>query len=191
MPKQILETSDGFYRCHIATPTIVTVYADGKDNAMSAVWHSTLSFKPPLCGVSISSNRDTHNLILDAGEFALNFLPLKKAELIAQVGGCHWNKVDKFKSFNIETESPDKIMSPILKDAYAAYECKLYNHHTYGDHEWFVGKVVTVHIENDLFKDGVLNLQLLNPALYLGSDKYITASSEEIKYLNRKEFGKV
>ena len=51
--------------------------------------------------------------------------------------------------------------------------------------------IVTVHIEDDLFKDGVLDLQRLNPALYLGSDKYITASSEEIKYINRKEYGKV
>jgi len=191
MPKKILETSNGFYRCHIASPTIVTVHANGRDNAMSAVWHTTLSFNPPLCGVSISPNRDTHNLILDAMEFSLNFLPLKKTEIIAQVGGCHGEKVDKFKSFNIETDPPDKIKSPILKDAYAAYECKLYAHHTYGDHEFFVGKVVAVHVEDDLFKDGVLDLHRVKLALYLGSDKYITASPEEIKYLNRTEYGKV
>ncbi|ODS31235.1 MAG: flavin reductase domain FMN-binding protein [Candidatus Scalindua rubra] len=190
MSKKILEALDGFYRCHIASPTIITVHADGRDNAMSAVWHSTLSFKPPLCGVSISPDRDTHNLILDTKEFALNFLPLKKAELIAQVGGCHWSKVDKFKCFNIETEPPRKIKSPILKDAYAAYECKLFDHHTYGDHEWFVGEVVAVHTEDGLFKDGVLDLQRVKLALYLGSDKYITASSEEVRYLNRKEYGK-
>lgn len=191
MPKKILEALDGFYRCHIASPTIVTVHADGRDNAMSAVWHSTLSFEPPLCGVSISPDRDTHNLILDTEEFALNFLPLKKAELIAQVGGCHWSKVDKFKSFNIETEPTIKIKSPILKDAYAAYECKLFDHHTYGDHEWFVGEVVVVHIEDGLFKNGILDLQRVKLALYLGSDNYITASSEEIRHLNRKEYGRV
>ncbi len=191
MPKKILETTDGFYRCHIASPTVVTVHNDGRDNAMSAVWHSTLSVNPPLCGVSISPNRDTHNLILDAMEFSLNFLPLKKVEIIAQVGGCHGDKVDKFKSFNIETDPPDKIKSPILKDAYAAFECKLYGHHTYGDHEWFVGKIVTVHAEDDLFKDGVLDLQRVKLALYLGSDKYITASPDEVKHLNRNEYGKV
>ncbi len=192
MPKKIVKGLSGFYRCHIATPTIVTVHADGRDNAMTVVWHSTLSFKPPLCGVSISPARDSYKLILEAKEFALNFLPLKKAELIARVGGSHWSKVDKFKRFNIETEPPGKITSPILKDAYAAYECKLFDHHTYGDHEWFVGEIVALHVEDGLFKeDGVLDIERIKLALYLGSDNYITASSKEIRHLDRKEYGKV
>ncbi len=28
MSKKILETTDGFYRCHIASPTVVTVHAE-------------------------------------------------------------------------------------------------------------------------------------------------------------------
>ncbi len=191
MPKIIMDELEGFYRCHIATPTVVTVHADGRHNAMTAVWHSTLSFKPPLCGVSISPDRDTHKLILDAKEFVLNFMPLKKAELIAQVGGSHWSKVDKFKRFNIDTESPGKIKSPVLKDAYAAYECKLFDHHTYGDHEWFVGEILALHFEDGLFtENGVLDLERIKLALYLGSDNYITASPKEIRYLNRKEYGR-
>ncbi len=191
MAKKIVEDLSGFYRCHIATPTIITVHADGRDNAMTAVWHSTLSFNPPLCGVSISPDRDSYKLILDAREFTLNFLPLKKAELIAQVGGSHWSKVDKFKRFNIETEPPGKIKSPILKDAYAAYECKLFDHHTYGDHEWFAGEIVALHVEDGLFKDdGVLDFERIKLALYLGSDNYITASSEEVRHLDRTEYGR-
>jgi len=83
-------------------------------------------------------------------------------------------------------------MRPILKDAYAAYECKLFDHHTYGDHEWFIGEIVALHIEDGLFKeDGVLDIERIKLALYLGSDNYITASSKEIRHLDRKEYGKV
>ncbi|MDE2217662.1 MAG: flavin reductase family protein [Planctomycetota bacterium] len=82
-----------------STPAVVTVHSDGVDNAMTAVWHSTLSFKPPLRGVSISPDRDSYTLIVEAKEFALNFLPLDKAEIFAQVGGSHGSKVDKLKKF--------------------------------------------------------------------------------------------
>ena len=48
-----------------------------------------------------------------------------------------------------------------------------------------------VHIEDGLFKeDGVLDIERIKLALYLGSDNYITASSEEVRHLDRIEYGR-
>lgn len=190
MSKNASEELGSFFRCHISTPAVVTVHRKGSNNAMTVVWHTTLSFKPPLCGVAISPDRDSYKLLLEVKEFALNFLPLNKAEIIAWVGGVHGSQVDKFKKFNIETEPPLKIKSPILKDAYAAYECKLSDHHTYGDHELFIGEIVMLHLQEGMFtEDGIIDLERIKLALYLGNDRYITASSNEIRYLNRKVYG--
>jgi len=54
------------------TAAIVTASAQGKDNAMTAAWHSPISLQPPLYGVSISPNRFTHHLIAKSEEFGIN-----------------------------------------------------------------------------------------------------------------------
>jgi len=41
---------------------------------------------------------------------------------------------------------------PVLKDAYAAYECKLVDSKPYGDHLWIVGEIVAVHFLEEALK---------------------------------------
>lgn len=180
-----------FYHFYPTMVTLVTVHAKGKENAMPAAWNSALSFDPPLYGVAITPKRHTYQMILEAKEFALNFLPYEAAEVLAQTGGCSGREVDKFQRFQLAKESPKKIKSPILKDAYAAYECRLVDHHTYGDHEWFVGEVVAVHYLKEGFDEkGIINLDFLRPALYLGSDIYLTAEKESKRHLDREVYGR-
>jgi flavin reductase (DIM6/NTAB) family NADH-FMN oxidoreductase RutF len=55
----------------------------------------------------------------------------------------------------------------------------------------FAGEIVALHVEDGLFKDdGVLDFERIKLALYLGSDNYITASSEEVRHLDRTEYGR-
>jgi len=182
----------GKFSCHYPRlAIIVTCYAEGKDNAMAVAWHAPISFSPPLYGVSISPKRFTYQLILEAREFGVNFLPLKAAELIASVGGSKGSEVDKFEKFHIAKEKPIKTIVPILKEAYASYECKVVDHRTYGDHEWFVGEVVAVHIVKEDFNEkDVLDLEQVEPALYLGRDLYLAASKATIRHLDRIVHGK-
>lgn len=171
--------------------TVVTCHAKGKDNAMAVAWHAPISFTPPLYGVSIALKRFTYQLILEAGEFGVNFLPLQAAELIASVGGSKGSEMDKFERFHIAKEKPLKTAVPILKEAYASYECKLVDHRTYGDHEWFVGEIVAVHSVKEAFTEKeVLDLERVAPALYLGEDLYLTASKATIRHLDRMVYGK-
>jgi transposase len=107
---------------------------------------------------------------------------------IAAVGRTSGREFEKFAKFQVATEKPLKIKSPILKDAYVAYECKLVEHHTYGDHEWFVGEVVAVHyLKEALDERGVLNLDKIKPAFYLGEDLYAEMKKVAIHHIGRKE----
>ena len=58
---------------------------------------------------------------------ALVVQAVELAELVASVGGSKGEEIDKFQRFGIATEPPTKTTVPILKDAYAAYECGLFN----------------------------------------------------------------
>jgi len=190
MAKVISEDIGAYYHHYPRVAAIVTAQAKGKQNAMAVAWHTSISFEPPLYGIAIATKRFTYQLIVDSKEFGVNFLPFGKAELVAAVGGSGGWEIDKFRQFGIAREKPVKTQVPILKDAYAAYECKLVDDRLYGDHSLLVGEIVAVHWLKAAFTpEETLDLAKVSPILYLGSERYITASAETVKHLDRKVYG--
>lgn len=189
------ETSEGivaFYHYYPVLAVVVTAHAGGRDNAMAAAWHTPISFDPPLYGVAISPKRFTYQLISQSREFGVNFLPSEQAELVASVGGSKGGEIDKFKVFKIKKEKPLKTAVPILKDAYAAYECKLVDDRLYGDHRLLVGEIVAAHWQKEAFlEDETLDISRVRPVLYLGHEHYLTVPQFNIRTLDRKVYGQV
>lgn len=177
----------GFYHYCPAIAMIVTVRRGSEKDAMAAAWHSPISFDPPLYGVSISPKRHTFEMIREAREFGINFVPFDMAKLVAQVGGCSGKDVDKFERFDIKEVDPIETTAPIIRGSYAAYECRLFASSTYGDHEWFVGEVVAIHLSSSAFdEDDVIEVQRAVPTLYVGRDLYLKLTSSERVKLDRK-----
>jgi flavin reductase (DIM6/NTAB) family NADH-FMN oxidoreductase RutF len=186
MPKIVTEDIGKFGQHNPRVAVIVTASARGRDDAMTASWHSSIAFKPPLYGIAVSPKRFTYQLITESREFGVNFIPLEKAALAAAIGGTLGQQMDKFDRFNIRKEKPVKTAAPILKDAYAAYECKLVDSKPYGDHMWIVGEVVAVHFREEAFTPAeVLDLNKIKPLLYLGSDFYASTDKNSVSYIKR------
>lgn len=161
--------------------TVAIVGAKSKQSAnyMACAWHTALSFSPPLFGVLISKKRLTHRIVSDAGEFTVNFIGADDAKLSAQMGRTSGSDCDKIKTYEVKLAPAKIIFSPILENAYAAFECKLIDVHSYGDHDLFVGEVLAVHEEEKSYSgEGVLQADRLKPLLYLGSDFYTTTTSK-------------
>jgi flavin reductase (DIM6/NTAB) family NADH-FMN oxidoreductase RutF len=190
MAKVSLEGAGKYSHHYPKVALIATVHSKGRDNCMAVAWHSSISHTPPLYGVSIAPKRLTMDMILESREFAINFMPVEKAALIASVGGFSGRKGDKFEKWGIEKEKSLKTSAPVLKDAYACYECHLVDHRTYGDHLWVVGEIVATHYEEELFTaEQLMDLQRINPALYIGDELYTTTVKDEPKRFDRKEYG--
>lgn len=191
MAKKVTENIGEFYQHYPKVATILTVRAGDRKNAMAVAWHSSISFKPPLYGVSIAPKRYTYQLLLESREFAINFLPFERADLIASVGGSGGKEVDKFRKFDMTEEKPLKTSAPILKDAYAVYECRMVDSREYGDHVWVVGEIVAVHVAVDvLTPKGILDLGKVSPALYLGAELYATVDAASVKFLDRELYAR-
>jgi flavin reductase (DIM6/NTAB) family NADH-FMN oxidoreductase RutF len=190
MAKVVSEGIGAFYQHHPNIACVVTAHSAGKNNAMAVGWHMPISFTPPLYGIAISPKRFTYQLIADSKEFGVNFLPFEAAELVASVGGSKGGETDKFRRFNIRRDKPLKTRVPVLKDAYAAYECRLVDDRSYGDHQLLVGEIIAVHMLPEAFTvDETLNLARVSPVLYLGHELYVTASAGMVKSLDRKLYG--
>lgn len=186
MPKIVTEAIGKFSQHYPKVAAIVTASARDWHTAMTAAWHSSISMKPALYGIAIAPKRFTYQLITESREFGINFVPLEKASLAAAIGGTSGQQIDKFERFNIEKEKPVKTTSPILKDAYAAYECKLVDSRPYGDHLWVVGEIVAVHLLEEAFSlSEVLDLNKIKPLLYLGSDFYASTDENSVSFIKR------
>ncbi|MEN8615000.1 flavin reductase family protein [Dehalogenimonas sp. THU2] len=188
--KQVSESVGAYYHHYPRIAVAVGAYHEGKNNAMIAGWHTPLSFNPPLFGVSLSPRRFTYKMIVESGEFTVNFLPASAAGLIAALGGSKGAAVDKFAAFNVARDIPLKTNAPVLADAYAAYECKLLEDRQFGDHQLLVGEVVAVHSLAEAFTaEETIDLKSITPAFYMGNDKYITKFKAAIETLERHKFG--
>jgi flavin reductase (DIM6/NTAB) family NADH-FMN oxidoreductase RutF len=186
MPKIVTEDIGKFGQHYPKIAVIVTASVRGRDDAMTAAWHSSISFKPPLYGIAIAPKRFTYQLITESREFGINFITAKKASVAAAIGGTSGQQMNKFERFNIQKEKPLKTTAPILKDAYAAYECKLVDSKPYGDHIWIVGEIVAVHFLEEAFTPAeILDLGKIKPLLYLGSDFYASTDKNSLKLIKR------
>ena len=186
MAKTGIPGCGNFYHHYPRIAAVVTVHGDRKNNAMTAAWHSPISHTPPIFGVSVSPKRHSHKLIKKSKEFGINFLPFDKAALVVSIGSVSGADLDKFEKFGIKTVKPIKTNAPILKDAYAAYECRLLDSREYGDHIWIVGEVVAAHFDRALFtSDETVDLNRVSPILYMGADRYTIPSAADIKVIER------
>ena len=191
MAKIAVEGIGKFYHHYPRVAVIVTARSEGKSNAMAVAWHSAISVNPPLYGIAITPQKFTYKLIIESNEFGINFVPFQIAELVAAVGGSTGAKTDKFNIFDIVQDKPLKTSLPILQDAYATYECKLVEHRNYGDHEWLVGEIVATQIIEDAFTpEQVIDINKVEPVLYLGADLYLSPAKGTIRSLNRQVYGR-
>ncbi len=184
MTKSVRSEIDPFYFHYPAGATIVTSSAGGRANAMAVAWHTAMSHDPPFYLVSISPKRYSHGLIMQSREFVVNFMPGEKGTLVAAVAGCSGKDIDKFDAFGIAADRGSQVQAPVLNDAFAAYECRVVERHTYGDHDLFVGEIVAVQWEPSAYReDSVLDVEHRRPIVYLGGDYYATAT--QVVHLDR------
>ncbi len=165
------------------TVAVVGAQKGERVNFMSCAWHTALSFDPPLFGILVAKKRFTHGIISEAGEFTVNFLAQQDIALSARMGRISGRERNKIEEFQVELSPSQNIRSPILSTAYAAFECRLTDVRTYGDHDLFVGKVLAVHACEGCFdRAGILNPHKVRPLLYMGSDYYMTVDPDSLQH---------
>ncbi len=149
---------------------------ENKPNIITLAWHSPISIRPPMYGISIDTKRYSHDPIIETSEFVVNFCDISLVNQIHFCGRHSGRKVDKFTETGL-TQIPAQVVKvPLIAEAYSHLECKLLEHHLYGDHTWFAGEVVAVS-SNKAFEDDVLKDEI-NPALYLGNNTYTSFNKQ-------------
>ena len=159
---------------------VVARDGDGRVNGMTAAWAMPVSARPPLICVSIAPKRYTYGLIKETGEFTVNVLTSDMVSEAHYFGTVSGREEDKFSRSRLTLLDGSKISTPIVREAAAALECRLYSEHEAGDHVLVIGEVVAAWAKPEVFT-GTYEPDRISLLLHLGGDRYTCTASRVIR----------
>jgi flavin reductase (DIM6/NTAB) family NADH-FMN oxidoreductase RutF len=119
--------------------SVVTVGAAGQKTGLTVVSLVSLSLEPPLVGIAVGRHAALHELLREAGAFAVSILAAGQDGL-AQHFARGVPPIVLWQG--IETRDGE-LGAPLLEGALGWIECRLVSEHPTGDHTLFVGDVVS------------------------------------------------
>lgn len=118
---------------------ITTCKPDGTPKGMTASAFSSVSLDPPLVLTCIGKKLYTHQLVAEAGFFAVNILGQEHIEWGKRFAGMYPEIEDRFADIAHTTAVTG---APILPNVSGWVDCKLHASYDGGDHTIFVGQVL-------------------------------------------------
>ena len=136
-------------------PAVLVTCCDraGSANVLSVAWQTPLSHDPPMLGVSITSRRFSHHMIVETGEFAINVVEHGMREAVVYCGTVSGRDEDKLSKAGLKLLPAHSIRPPLIEAALAHLECQLVEQIETGDHTFFVGRVVYAEAKTKSFSD--------------------------------------
>jgi flavin reductase (DIM6/NTAB) family NADH-FMN oxidoreductase RutF len=125
--------------------TVVTVDAEGQRLGLTVSAVVSLSLDPPLVGISIGREAQMHELLREAGGFAVSLL----------AGGQEWlsqhfaRSVPPIAMWHGVAHHEGSEGAPLLAGALGWLECRLWAEYPAGDHTLFVGEVLAAELGED------------------------------------------
>jgi flavin reductase (DIM6/NTAB) family NADH-FMN oxidoreductase RutF len=111
--------------------------AAGKPCGLTANAVASLSLQPPLVLACVDRTADSHDCIRDAGHFSINVLASEDERLARRFAA--WDILQKFEEIGHHSEVSG---APVLDDALAWVDCRLWQTYEGGDHTIFIGEVL-------------------------------------------------
>jgi len=130
---------------------IVAVDENGIPNVMTAGEIFNISLKDPcIVGIALRKATYTHSLIIQTKEFTVNLPTAAILQKIDQVGTISGRDgFNKFDAYGLTIVPSDSVAPPIIAECPVNLECKMLNVTEVGDHDLFLGQVMTMHADAD------------------------------------------
>jgi flavin reductase (DIM6/NTAB) family NADH-FMN oxidoreductase RutF len=116
---------------------VTTRRGDGQPWGLTANAFASVSLEPPLVLVCVDLTSDTHGDLRTAGAFAVSVLAADQERLARRFADTQ--ERGKFQGVAWREEATG---APILEDAVAWVDCRVWAEYPAGDHTIFVGQVV-------------------------------------------------
>lgn len=153
---------------------ISTVSPDGTPNLAPHSYFNIVSSAPPVVHFTSAGDKDTLRNVLDTGEFVVNVVSRGLLEQMNVTAIGMPAAEDEFGWAGLD-RAPSAVVAPLrVATARAAMECTLRQVIEIGNGRMAFGDVVAFHTADDLWSDGEIPAERLDPVGRLGGSAYQT-----------------
>ena len=142
---------------------VTTVDEDGRINAAPFSFFNCLSADPPILAIGVENNadmsfKDTGHNIRMTEVFTVNIVSFAIAEAMHVCGAKYPRGVDELKQAGLTAMPGEKVASPFIAEAPAAFECRRHVTLELGrSRQIIMGEIVYAH-----YRDGVVDPERLH-----------------------------
>ncbi|GGI14050.1 flavin reductase family protein [Gottfriedia solisilvae] len=138
-------------------------------------------FAPMIRGTD-GDKKDTLKNIESTKEFIINIVSEEICEQVNQAATDFAYGVDEFEMVGLTKIDGTTVNVPRVKESLVGLECELFELLHFGDNKGagslVIGKVVNVHINDELYENGKINTEKLNPVGRLAGHSYTKAITD-------------
>jgi len=174
---------------------VSTQSKDGKNNVAPFSYFNGVCSKPPTIMFAPArrgwdgEEKDTLIIIRDTEEFVVNIVSESFAEKMVMCATDFDSDVDEFEISGLNTADSQKIKPPRVEEAKISFECKLNQIVEIGDGSAgsgfvVIGTIVLFHIDDDIYDDGRILLNQLEPLGRLAGNWY-TRLTDTLKIVRK------
>lgn len=156
---------------------VSTVGEDGVFNLAPYGLFTGVSIKPALVGFSISwrrdgSKKDTHLNIEFTKDFVICVVNESLAEPMNKSADQYPLNIDEFEEVGLTPVKAEKVRAPLVAESPVNIECRLVQTLEFGEVpdkcSFFIGEIVQVHVKDELFAEGKIQMSELRVIGRLG-----------------------
>lgn len=155
---------------------ITTMQENGKLNAAPFSYFNIVSAKPPLVSVSVrydtDNQKDTSRNIFRTKEFVIHIVSENLIEQTDKTAKSLSNEESEVEYVGLHQVPSTTIKTPGIAEAKIRLECVYETHIHFESTDLIIGKVVGFHIEEELFSNGKIDLEKLQPVARLSGSRY-------------------
>ena len=170
---------------------VSTISKDGNNNVAPFSYFNGVCSNPPTVMFAPArrgwdgKEKDTLTNIRDNNEFVINMVSESFAEKMVKCSTDFDPNIDEFEISGLTPESSNKVLPPRVKESKINLECKLDQIIEIGSGEAgsgfiVIGTVVLFHIDDDIYENGHILLDKLEPLGRLAGNWY-TRPTDKIK----------
>lgn len=156
------------------TPVLMVGTYDqaGKPNLMNAAWGGICCSQPPCVAVSLRKATYTHACIIERKAFTVGIACEGKMAEADYVGIVSGRDVDKFAVTGLTPVKSELVDAPYAEEFPVVLECRLLHIVEIGLHTQFIGEIIDVKGNADVFgEDGQLDIMKIQPLIFDTSQK--------------------
>ena len=177
---------DPFKSCVVPRPIawISSIHPNGAINLAPFSFFNALASDPPMVMISFTGyhqhggEKDSLYNIKSSGDFVVNMVPLALKDAMNKTTAPVSHEVDELALAGLNTEESVLVKPPRIREAPSNMECEFFQEINLpctlenSINTTIIGKVLGIHIKDEVLTDGMIDLSKIKPLARLGYNQY-------------------